>query len=200
MAGTPPFTKGTTWCLDVVGGAERSQPGRPGEEPLDAARHGVRGQALLLPDRQPDRDRRQRQHSLAQVVHDFRQDANGDQTGTVEEIEFTDPNPRWKIVGNILQPLATTKAVLLPDGKVLIGQGVNRSRDATSTDGRARSRKGRSSLPDVRPCDRLGHETGQERRCREVCTGRRRCCRMRRCSSRARTARLWFGPTIHRFR
>ena len=28
---------------------------------------------------------------------------------------------------SILQPLATTKAVLLPDGKVLIGQGVNRS-------------------------------------------------------------------------
>jgi hypothetical protein len=55
------------------------------------------------------------------------QDASGDQTGTVEEIEFTDPNPKWKIVGNILQPLATTKAVLLPDGKVLIGQGVNRS-------------------------------------------------------------------------
>ena len=55
------------------------------------------------------------------------EDADGDQTGTVEEINFTDANPRWKIVGSILQPLATTKAVLLPDGKVLIGQGVNRS-------------------------------------------------------------------------
>jgi hypothetical protein len=41
--------------------------------------------------------------------------------------EFTDAQPRWKKVGNILQPLATTKAVLLPDGRVLIGQGVNRS-------------------------------------------------------------------------
>ena len=30
-------------------------------------------------------------------------------------------------MGSILQPLSTTKAVLLPDGKVLIGQGVNRS-------------------------------------------------------------------------
>ena len=41
-------------------------------------------------------------------------DADGDQTGTVEEINFVDANPRWKIVGSILQPLATTKAVLLP--------------------------------------------------------------------------------------
>jgi hypothetical protein len=55
------------------------------------------------------------------------QDSAGNQTGTVEEIEFTDPSPKWKIVGSILQPLSTTKAVLLPDGKVLIGQGVNRS-------------------------------------------------------------------------
>ena len=62
-------------------------------------------------------------------------DANGDQTGTVEEIEFTDANPQWKKVGNILQPLATTKAVLLPDGKVLIGQGVNRS-PGCNVDGR----------------------------------------------------------------
>ena len=51
------------------------------------------------------------------------QDENGEQTGTVEEIEFTEASPRWKTVGSILQPLATTKAVLLPDGKVLIGRG-----------------------------------------------------------------------------
>ena len=42
---------------------------------------------------------------------------------------------RWQIVGSILQPLATTKAVLLPDGKVLIGQGVNRS-PTCNVDGR----------------------------------------------------------------
>jgi hypothetical protein len=63
------------------------------------------------------------------------QNESGDQTGTVEEIEFTDARPRWKKVGNILQPLATTKAVLLPDGKVLIGQGVNRSGNC-NVDGR----------------------------------------------------------------
>ena len=59
----------------------------------------------------------------------------GQQTGTVEEIEFTDPTPRWRTVGSILQPLSTTKAVLLPDGKVLIGHGVNRS-PGCNVDGR----------------------------------------------------------------
>jgi galactose oxidase len=52
---------------------------------------------------------------------------DGDQTGTVEKIDFTEESPRWQKVGDILQPLSTTKAVLLPDGKVLIGHGVNRS-------------------------------------------------------------------------
>ncbi len=60
---------------------------------------------------------------------------DGNQTGTVEEMEFTDAMPRWRKVGDILQPLATTKAVVLPDGKVLIGQGVNRSPNC-SVDGR----------------------------------------------------------------
>src|SRR3989449_8003486 len=63
------------------------------------------------------------------------QDQNGDQTGTVESIDFTQARPRWQKVGSILQPLATTKAVLLPDGKVLIGHGVNRS-PGCSVDGR----------------------------------------------------------------
>src|SRR2546422_7886921 len=63
------------------------------------------------------------------------QDQNGDQTGTVESIDFADARPRWEKVGSILQPLATTKAVLLPDGKVLIGQGVNRS-PGCNVDGR----------------------------------------------------------------
>jgi hypothetical protein len=63
------------------------------------------------------------------------QNADGDQTGTVEEMDFTDASPQWQIVGSIQQPLATTKAVLLPDGKVLIGQGVNRSSNCT-VDGR----------------------------------------------------------------
>jgi len=57
------------------------------------------------------------------------------QTGTVERIDFAEARPHWEIVGTILQPLATTKAVLLPDGRVVIGQGVNRSPTCT-VDGR----------------------------------------------------------------
>jgi hypothetical protein len=63
------------------------------------------------------------------------QDATGAQTGRVEVIDFTDAQPRWRTVGSILQPLSTTKAVLLPDGKVLIGHGVNRS-SGCNVDGR----------------------------------------------------------------
>jgi Domain of unknown function (DUF1929)/Kelch motif len=47
-------------------------------------------------------------------------------TPVIEMIEFLDASPRWKDVGEVLQPLTTTKAVLLPNGKVFIGQGLNR--------------------------------------------------------------------------
>lgn len=57
------------------------------------------------------------------------------QTGTVEVMDFTDPVPQWTTVGSIQQPLSTTKAVLLPDGKVLIGHGVNRGASCTITEG-----------------------------------------------------------------
>ena len=53
----------------------------------------------------------------------------------MESIDFAETAPRWRKVGKILQPLATTTAVLLPDGKVLIGQGVNRS-PGCNVDGR----------------------------------------------------------------
>ena len=58
------------------------------------------------------------------------QNAAGNQTGTVEVMEFTDPAPRWRVVGAIQEPLSTTKVVLLPDGSILIGQGVNRAANA----------------------------------------------------------------------
>src|SRR5262249_55999375 len=48
-------------------------------------------------------------------------------TATIEMIDFTDPSPRWKKIGELLHPLTTTKAVVLPTGKILIGQGLNRN-------------------------------------------------------------------------
>jgi len=125
--GTPPFTKGTTWCLDVLGAMKdpnRDKPAKNHWTLVDTA-------SEVRPYCCPTASQIEIDDAGDTVSHKWfmisGQDANGNQTGTVEEIEFTDPNPRWRIVGSILQPLATTKAVLLPDGKVLIGQGVNRS-------------------------------------------------------------------------
>ena len=125
--GTPPFTKGNTWCLDVLGALKdpkRDVPAKNHWKLIDTAsevRPYCCPTASLI---EIDGNGHTLSHKWFMISG---QDANGEQTGTVEVIDFIDPNPRWKIVGSILQPLATTKAVLLPDGKVLIGQGVNRS-------------------------------------------------------------------------
>ena len=125
--GTPPFTKGTTWCLDVLGALKdprRNVPAKNHWTLIDTAsevRPYCCPTASLI---EIDGDGHTVSHKWFMISG---QDANGDQTGTVEVIDFVDRNPSWKIVGSILQPLSTTKAVLLPDGKVLIGQGLNRS-------------------------------------------------------------------------
>jgi hypothetical protein len=125
--GTPEFSKGTTWCLDVVAALKdpnRDVPAKNHWALVDTAlevRPYCCPTASLL---EIDGDGHTVSHKWFMISG---QDANGAQTGTVEVIDFTDANPRWQRVGDILQPLSTTKAVLLPDGKVLIGQGVNRS-------------------------------------------------------------------------
>ena len=133
--GTPRFTRGTTWCLDVLGALRdpaRDVPAKNHWTLLDTAQE-VRPYccptASLV---EINADGVTTSHKWFMISG---QDANGAQTGTVEKIEFTDASPRWTTVGSILQPLATTKAVLLPDGKVLIGHGVNRSPGCT-VDGR----------------------------------------------------------------
>jgi hypothetical protein len=131
--GTPPFTKGTTWCLDVVAALKdpnRNIPAKNHWTLLDTA-------AEVRPYCCPTASLIEIGADGNTVSHKWFMisgQKDGDQTGTVESIEFTDAAPRWKFVGNILQPLSTTKAVLLPDGKVLIGQGVNRSSGCTVTE------------------------------------------------------------------
>jgi hypothetical protein len=133
--GTPNFTRGTTWCLDVQAAMRdpnRNVPAKNHWRLVDTARE-VRPYccptASLI---EIDWDGHTVSHQWFMISGN---DENGEQTGTVERIDFADKNPHWEFVGNILQPLATTKAVLLPDGKVLIGQGVNRSTNCT-VDGR----------------------------------------------------------------
>jgi hypothetical protein len=48
----------------------------------------------------------------------------GNVTSTIEVIEFTSQSPRWQKVGDLIHPSNTSKAVLLPDGKVFIGHGL----------------------------------------------------------------------------
>jgi hypothetical protein len=132
--GTLPFTKGTTWCLDVIGAVRdpnRNLPAKNHWTLLDTAlevRPYCCPTASLI-----DIDRKGRTVSHKWFMISGQTPAG--QTGTVEVIDFADPTPRWRFVGSILQPLATTKAVLLPDGNVLIGHGVNRGAGCT-VDGR----------------------------------------------------------------
>jgi hypothetical protein len=133
--GTPRFTKGTTWCLDVLGAMKdpnRDTPAKNHWTLVDTA-------SEVRPYCCPTASLVEINASGETVSHKWfmisGQDSEGNQTGTVEEIEFTDASPKWRIVGSILQPLSTTKAVLLPDGKILIGHGVNRS-SGCNVDGR----------------------------------------------------------------
>jgi len=129
--GTPPFTEGTTWCLDVLGAMRdpnRNVPAKNHWVLVDTAAE-VRPYCCPTASQiEIDGDGHTVSHKWFMISG---QDTNGNQTGTVESIEFTDKNPQWEIVGAIQQPLSTTKAVLLPDGKVLVGQGVNRSANCT---------------------------------------------------------------------
>lgn len=133
--GTPNFTKGTTWCLDVVAALKdpkRDVPAKNHWTLLDTAlevRPYCCPTASLI---EIDGDGHTVSHRWFMISG---QNANGDQTGTVEVMDFTHAQPRWRKIGDILQPLSTTKAVLLPDGKVLIGHGVNRAGNCT-VDGR----------------------------------------------------------------
>lgn len=133
--GTPPFTKGTTWCLDVLGAMKDPNRNSPAKNHWTLVDTALEVRPYCCPTAsliEIDGDGHTVSHRWFMISGN---DAEGDQTGTVEVIDFADANPRWRFVGNILQPLSTTKAVLLPDGKVLIGQGLNRSANCT-VDGR----------------------------------------------------------------
>jgi hypothetical protein len=133
--GTPPFTAGNTWCLDVLGALRDPNRNVPAKNHWTLLDTGSEVRPYCCPTAsliEINGDGHTVSHKWFMISG---QNAAGDQTGTVEEMDFADANPQWQIVGSIQQPLATTKAVLLPDGKVLIGQGVNRSQNCT-VDGR----------------------------------------------------------------
>jgi hypothetical protein len=131
--GTPPFRDGNLWCLDVIGAMKDPNRDVPAWNHWTLVDKAKELRPYCCPTAQTleiDKNGKTVSHKWFMISG---QDEAGNQTGTVEEIEFfrapgiPDPSPRFKVVGSILQPLSTTKAVLLPDGMVLIGQGVNRS-------------------------------------------------------------------------
>ena len=125
--------RGKTWCLDVVAAMKDPDRHIPAQkfwtalDEADEVRPYCCPTASLI---EIDKNG----HTVSHKWFMISGQKNGQQTGTVEVIEFTDPSPQWEIVGSIQQPLSTTKAVILPDGKVLIGHGINRG-NCTITEG-----------------------------------------------------------------
>jgi galactose oxidase-like protein/Kelch motif protein len=125
--GTPDFTDGNTWCLDVIAAIQDPKRNIPATNHWTFLDKGLEVRPYCCSTAsfiEIDENGLTKSHKWFMISGE---DAAGDPTGTVEVMEFTDPSPRWRRVGSILQPLATTKVVLLPDGQVLVGQGVNRS-------------------------------------------------------------------------
>jgi hypothetical protein len=119
------FEEGTTWCLDVLAALRdprRDVPGSRHWRLLDTA-------ADVRPYCCPTASLVEIDAAGRTVSHQWlmisSRGADG-VTGLIEAIDFTDPRPRWRQVGEMLVPLATSNAVVLPDGRVLIGHGLNR--------------------------------------------------------------------------
>src|SRR5215510_13251534 len=129
--GAPNFTEGNTWCLDVLGALKdpnRDVAAKDHWEFVDRAsevRPYCCPTASLL---EIDGDGHTVSHKWLMISG---LDSNRRPTATIEMIDFTDPNPRWKKIGELLYPLTTAKAVVLPTGKILIGQGLNRNLPST---------------------------------------------------------------------
>ena len=126
--------RGKTWCLDVLAAMKDPRRNLPAQnhwralDEADEVRPYCCPTASLI---EINADGETVSHKWFMISGQ----KNGQQTGTVEVMDFTAALPQWNIVGSIQQPLATTKAVLLPDGKVLIGHGINRSGNCAVQEG-----------------------------------------------------------------
>jgi hypothetical protein len=125
------FTEGTTWCLNVpaaLNDPARNIPARNHWELVDTA-------ADVRPYCCPTATWLEIDHSGRTVSHKWLmisgRTSTGGITSTIEMIDFADATPQWKKIGELLHPLTTSKAVVLPNGQVLIGQGLNRSLPTT---------------------------------------------------------------------
>jgi hypothetical protein len=118
-----PF-KGNTWCLDVLGALKDPNRNVPAQNHWTLVDTASEVRPYCCPTAsmiEIDRNGQTVSHKWFMISG---QTPTGT-TGTIEVIDFADSSPRWRPAGTMAVPLRTSKAVVLPDGKVLIGQGLN---------------------------------------------------------------------------
>jgi hypothetical protein len=123
--GGAPFTSGTTWCLDVLGAMRDPNRHIPASNHWTLVDTASEVRPYCCPTAsliEINADGRTVSHKWFMISG---QTSTGSTTGTIEVIDFADPIPGWSVAGMMAVPLRTSKAVVLPDGKVLIGQGLN---------------------------------------------------------------------------
>jgi len=112
----------TTWCLDVLGAMQDSNRNVPAKNhwtlmaTADTARPYCCPTASLI---EIDGEGRTVSHRWYMI--------SGPATPSIQEIDFAEPSPQWREAGALPYALTTRKAVVLPDGKVLLGHGLNRA-------------------------------------------------------------------------
>jgi Galactose oxidase-like, Early set domain/Kelch motif len=124
--GSPDFENGNTWCLDVLAAMKdpsRNTPAKNHWTLVDTAQE-------VRPYCCPTATLLEIDSNGLTVSHKWimfsGEDATGAPTATIEAIDFAEPVPRWRSAGQLAYALTTRKAVVLPDGKVLLGHGLNR--------------------------------------------------------------------------
>ena len=116
---------GNTWCLDVPAALRDPKRDVRAEHHWELLDVAAESRPYCCPTASLvtlDKDGRTASHRWFMISG--RDPVTNAVTGTIEMIEFTDRAPRWHKVGQLIHPSNTSKAVLLPDGKVFIANGL----------------------------------------------------------------------------
>lgn len=119
-----PFDK-KTWCLDVQAALKDPKRDVPAENHWTLLAEAARDRHYCCPTASTvEIDRNGRTTSHKWLMFSGRERGTGALTATIEEIDFTHERPQWREIGQLLHPSTTSKAVVLPDGRILIGNGL----------------------------------------------------------------------------
>lgn len=118
-----PFSK-QTWCLDVRRALKDPNRNIPGDKHWKLLAEAAVNRPYCCPTASlVETDRNGRTVSHKWLMISGRDDA-GTIVGTIEEIDFTEASPIWRRAGDLIHPSINTKALVLPNGKVLLGHGL----------------------------------------------------------------------------